>query len=382
MKNKLFFYASYALIVVFAMLFLFFGNMIASRNMIIGTMPEEFRPIVERARVAQILDVLEDDVDFFWGGLLTKTILFEAELMSGDERGRIVRAWQAIPEEFFGIETPVEDGDRILITQQGDEWYFENHIRANYIIFLGAAFIALLLIFGRTKGLSTLLSLGFTCVAVFAVFIPAILSGMNIYLSAIIVCTFIVVITLFLLNGVNKKSIAAIIGCLGGVLAAGLLTLLMNNLMRLTGLTGQETIQLVWLTTENPIDLNALIFAGILIGAVGAIMDVALSLSSALHELKLNAKDMSFIQLYKSGITIGKDVIGATTNTLVLAYIGGSLTVILLMTTQTFSANELFNSQYVIVEFMQALIGTMGLILAMPLTALVCAALFTGKKVI
>lgn len=374
-KNKIFSYVSYAAVVVFAILFLYFGNMVASQNMVMGFGDAEHSPV--RARVIRVVDVLEYDVEF-WG---QTTVLFDAELLSGDERGSVVRAWQEILEHFRDIEKIVEEGDRILLLQMWDDWFFADYIRANYIIFLGVAFLALLLIFGRVKGLNTILSLGFTCVAIFAVFIPSILSGMNIYLSAAIVCAFTVVITLFLLNGINRKSISAVIGCLGGVLAAGLLTLLMNSVLNLTGITEGDTMQLLFLPTENPIDLNALIFAGILIGAVGAIMDVAVSISSALQELKSNAADMSFFDLYKSGVTIGKDIIGSMTNTLVLAYIGSSLTVILLLVVYASSLTELFNREYVIVELLQSIIGSMGVILAMPLTALVSAALFTrGEK--
>jgi len=373
-KEKIFSYVSYAAVVVFAVLFLYFGNRIASQNLVIDFGDTEDGPV--RARVTQVLDVLEYDEDF-WG---QTTVLFDAELMSGEERGSVVRAWQNIVAHFAGLEAVVEEGDRVLLWQFGEEWHFADYVRINNIIFLGIAFLVLLLIFGRVKGLNTILSLGFTCVAIFAVFIPSILSGHNIYLSAVIVCVFTVVITLFLLNGINGKSIAAVVGCLGGVLAAGLLTVFMGRVLRLTGITEGDTMQLLFLPMEDTIDLNGLIFAGILIGAVGAIMDVAVSISSALHELKSNAENISFFSLYKSGITIGKDIIGSMTNTLVLAYIGSSLTVILLLVVYSSSLTELFNREHVIVELMQSIIGSMGVILAMPLTALVAAALSTGNE--
>jgi len=379
-KEKLFSYVSYAAVVVFAILFLYFGNMIASQNMAVDF--GDAGDVAVRARVVRVLDMLEYDEDF-WG---QTTVLFEAELLSGDERGSVVRAWQNIVAHFSDLEKIVEEGDRILLWHfvdewnYTDEWHFADYVRINHIIFLGIAFLVLLLIFGRVKGLNTILSLGFTCVAIFAVFIPSILSGLNIHLSAVIVCVFTVVITLFLLNGINRKSIAAVVGCLGGVLAAGLLTVLMDNVLNLTGITEGDTMQLLFLPTESPIDLNGLIFAGILIGAVGAIMDVAVSISSALSELKSNAEDMTFYELYKSGVTIGKDIIGSMTNTLVLAYIGSSLTVILLLVVYSSSLTELFNREHVIVELMQSIIGSMGVILAMPLTALVAAALFTGGE--
>jgi uncharacterized membrane protein len=211
------------------------------------------------------------------------------------------------------------------------------------------------------------------------VFIPSILTGKNIYISAIVVCVYSVVVTLFLLNGVNRKSIAAITGCFGGVIAAGLLTLFMNNALSLTGMVDSESIFLLYLPTENPIDLKAIIFAGIIIGAVGAIMDVAVSISSALWELKIQAPALTFRELFASGTNIGKDIMGSMTNTLVLAYIGSSLSVILLLIVGAHSFIDLLNRELVVIELLQAIVGSLGILLTMPLTALMCALLFTQK---
>jgi len=369
---------AYMATIVFALLFLFIGNRIASQNMV-EFQSDDFLKV--NARVLEITDITEHYDEWFSTAIIT----FEARITSGEYRNEIVTATQSL-DDSWGIE-PVEisvgDNVQLALVQaffdSPEEWIYFDHVRINQIIILGAVFVLLLLMFGRGKGFNAIISLGFTCAAIFTVLIPAILSGKNIYISSIIVCAFAVVITLFILNGVNKKSLAAIIGCLGGVIAAGIITLIMNQTLQLTGMIDSDSRYLMFLPTENPIDLRALIFAGIIIGAVGAIMDVAVSISSALWELKTQAPKLTFSKLYNSGINIGKDIMGSMTNTLVLAYIGSSLTVILLLIVFSGSFNELFNREMVIVELLQALIGSLGILLTMPLTALVCAVFYSKK---
>ena len=122
--------------------------------------------------------------------------------------------------------------------------------------------------------------------AIFRVFVPAILFGRNIYLAAAIICVFSIATTLLIVVGPNKKAIAAIFGCIGGVLFVGMLMLFMDSALNLTGLLDQETGSLLNLPTPRPINLRAIVFAGVIIGLAGAIMDVAMSISSSLWEVK------------------------------------------------------------------------------------------------
>jgi len=366
---------SYLAVVMFAILFLYFGNRYASRPDVIDL--NDFESQSVRATVIDILDVHHDDDSEWWHGTI---ILFDVEITSGVDAGSIVRVRQYLDIHFSFDEHGVSVGDNVLLQNFGYGWHFIELIRINMVVILGAIFVLLLLLFGRMKGLSAILSLGFTCTAIFAVFIPSIISGMNIYISAIIVCIFSIVVTLFILNGINKKSLAAVLGCMGGVIAAGVITLIMNNFLRLTGILDSESIHLLSIPTEHMIDLRALIFAGIIIGASGAIMDVSVSISSALWELKEQAPKMRFGKYYKSGINIGRDIMGSMANTLVLAYIGSSLSVILLLIVYSDNLTDLLNREMVIVELLQAIVGSLGILLAIPLTALTCAAFFSKKR--
>jgi len=366
----------YIIVVIFAILFLYFGNIYASQSGIEDQFQDPYFQSA-RATVTDIWDVHYDDESEWWHGTI---ILFDAEIISGTNSGDIVRVRQYLDVQFSLDVHGVNVGDRVLIQDFGNGWHFIELVRINMVVILGAIFILLLLVFGRMKGLSAILSLGFTCTAIFAVFIPSIISGMNIYLSAIIVCVFSIVVTLFILNGVNKKSLSAVLGCMGGVIAAGVITLIMNNFLRLTGILDSDYMHLLRIPTEHTIDLQALIFAGIIIGASGAIMDVAVSISSSLWELKEQAPKLRFGKLYQSGVNIGRDIMGSMANTLVLAYIGSSLSVILLLIVYSHDLTDLLNREMVIVELLQAIVGSLGILLAIPLTALTCAAFFAKKQ--
>jgi len=366
-------YAIYLTIITFAILFLFIGNRIATRGMIIDFRENE--STVVEAVVTEIIS--HEEAEEWWVGV---TRVFEARITSMSDRNRVVTAEQSSGGRFATLDRNVQEGDRVLLVLGDEQWHFMTFVRIYKILILGGIFTVLLVTFGKVKGLNAILTLGFTCVAVFAVFIPSILSGRNIYLSSIIVCVYSIVVTLFLLYGVNKKSFAAVAGCFGGVVAAAFITLFMSRVMELSGVTDGDSIYLMMLSTENPIDLVAIVFAGIIIGAVGAIMDVAVSISSSLWELKKRAPRLSFKGIFRSGMNIGKDIMGSMTNTLVLAYIGSSLSVILLMVVYVTSFTELFNMELVIVEFLQAIVGIIGIFLTIPLTALMCAVLFSNKQ--
>ncbi|MCL2286166.1 MAG: YibE/F family protein [Firmicutes bacterium] len=366
----------YALVLIFAVGFLFFGNRIATA----GREVYEYENGAQtyEARILRLLDVTDHYSAFEeW-----QIFLFEARITSrGEYRGKIVTFSINTRGGFFERYSRVaQEGDRVMLSLPATGiWNFVDFVRIYNVAVLGAVFILLLVVFGRVKGFNSVLSLVLTCMGVMAVFIPSVLSGRNIYVSSVIICIYAIVTTIFVINGVNRKSIAAVAGCLGGVLAAGVLTLIMSLSMELTGITQTESRVLLNLFYENPIDLNAVIFAGIIIGAVGAIMDIAVSISSALWELKTQMPQSSFKEIFTSGITIGKDIMGSSINTLVLAYIGSSLTLVLFLFSHFRSLTWILNRELVLVELLQAIIGGFGIFLTMPLTALICAALFVRK---
>jgi len=154
----------------------------------------------------------------------------------------------------------------------------------------------------------------------------------------------------------------------------------MDSALHLTGIVDDQSRYLINLPGDLKLNLKAIIFAGIIIGAMGAIMDVAVSLASSLWEIKEQVKSISFKELFRSGVTIGRDIMGSMADTLILAYIGSSLTVVLILTIFSGSLLGLFNSEMIAVEILQALAGSIGILFAMPLTAFFSSIIYLRKK--
>ena len=313
----------------------------------------------------------------------TVKITFSAQALSSELRGKTLEVTQEIDKSYAFSPREVREGDKILIEayteNNSTSYYFGDYIRITPLIWLGVIFCILIILFSKTQGLKTIVSLGLTCMAVFGVLLPAILDGRNIYLWSILVCLYITVMTLSIIGGFNKKTLCAAIGCLSGVFCSGLITAVMDKFLNMTGLLEEESIYLYQLYPDNPINMKGIIFAMIIVGALGAVMDVAMSIASSLYELKIKSPRLPAKQLMKSGFTIGGDMMGTMANTLVLAYIGSSLTCVLLYVSYNANLSQVINKEKIIAELLQALAGSMGMLLTLPLTSAVCALIYYGK---
>lgn len=341
----------------------------------------EMEGSVIRARVIRIVDVKTDNVS---GENEFVTVRFKAQALNTDLRGKTIDVIQEIDKAYAFSPRQVEQNDKVLVegyTENGlQQYYFGDFIRITPLLWLLAIFCVLIVVFARMQGFKTVISLGFTCLAVFAVLIPAILNGHNVYLWSIIVSIYITVMTLSIINGFNLKFLCAVIGCVSGVFCSGLVVLITDRFLNMTGLLEEESIYLYQLYPDNPINLKAIIFAMIIIGALGAVMDVSMSISSSLYELRLKSPSISSKELMKSGFTIGRDMMGTMANTLVLAYIGSSLTSVLLLVSYNAGIEQVINKEMIIAEILQALAGSLGMLLTLPLTSAVCAAVYYKKE--
>ncbi len=307
-------------------------------------------------------------------------VSFKCKIQSGDYKGKTVTATQT-KSENVGLTAKVkivEKGDRVLLTKN-DEWQFVDYYRLDKIGILAAIFALGLVIIGLKKGVNALISLTFTALFVFCIFIPWIMNGYNIYLGILITCSFTIIMTLLLIEGATRKSLVTMLGCFAGTSMAALITYVANIFLHLTGMTDEHSIYITMLFPDKPIDLVALVFSGIIIGALGAIMDVAMDLSSSLNEIVSHVPDIKFSTLFKSGMRIGRDIMGTMSNTLILAYIGSSLTNIMLLITYSSSIIELANREAVIVDMLQALAGSIAILLTVPFTVLLAGIIYIRK---
>lgn len=376
----------YILTIILSALYIFFGNKAANANKIDYSLNQDIGTPTT-VRVTKVVDENYADVVFEGFETEDEIILFEAQILSGYRKGEIVTAIQQIDSMYAVRTKTVEPGDKIVIYKNQNRaaenirYMFAVYQRIDFIILLWVAFLILLLFLGKKNGLNTLVSLVFTVLSIFYVFIPAVLNGGNIYSWSISTCIYIILMTLLIISGFSRKSLAAMIGCSSGVLMAGIITVLANNICQLTGLTTEDSMYLLFLNNDNPIDLRAIIFAAIILGAVGAIMDVSMSLSSSLAEMKEQVGNMTATQITRSGMVVGRDIMGTMANTLILAYIGSSLSVTLLLAAYNSSTPLLlFNSEMILVELLQAVAGSLGILLTIPLTSVVCGILYRDNE--
>jgi len=373
---------------VLAAAILFAGSAVASRGLDVTLAQYEFIAGEEvfRASVVEIVEREEWRQEITPYFVLTATsIMFNARIAGGERRGEVLLTEHFIDDLMAVREREVAVGDRILIAYNDGlgHYTFVDFVRINYVIILGAVLLALIVLLGRLKGLNAIIALGFTCAAIFMVLVPAILAGRSIHLTAILVCIYIIVSSLVIVIGPGRKGLCAMIGCLGGVFVASLLMFFMDIILNLTGAIDQDSQFLHSLPLAEPLSLSAIVFAGVIIGAVGATMDVSTSIASSLWEVKLaGGEEGSFGQIFKSGLNIGKDILGTMLNTLILAYIGSSLSLILIISfyAQATSFFELFNREMISVEIIRALVGSFGIFSAVPLTSAVCGWLYLDKN--
>ena len=347
---------------------------------------------IVRATVTDVMESSSSTLDLGGDAVYENTAIgFRCMIEEGPSKGQMVDAEQTLDGMYAGsnFTKKIEKGDKVLVLYSedlalsgGNPWQFSDYYRFDKIIILLAIFMVLILIIGRWKGINTLLSLLFTFAFVFMVFVPAVMAGYNAYLWAGITCIFTIMMTLILINSISKKTWATIIGCVAGTIIAAAGTVIMTEVMQLTGFVDEHSYYLTLLDTEVPINLTAIVFAAIVIGAVGAIMDVAMDLSSSLYELSEHVPDITFGRLCKSGMAISRDIMGTMANTLVLAYIGSSLSCIMILLTYSTSAMDLMNREVIIVELLQAIIGSLAILLTAPCTVVTCGVLYLkhGKK--
>ena len=329
--------------------------------------------------------------------------VFKARLLTGEHKGDEVMAFQSTGEAFIlaQMQADVMQGDTVIlervsansqgsfITKDGqldekalDEailWQFLDYYRLFPIYGLIVVFGLGLIAIGKWKGLHTLISLVLTFFQIFLFFRPWVIKGYSIYLGLAVSLFYIVVMSIGLIAGASKKAFVTILSTLLGLGIAFGVSMFCARWLHLTGYIDEHAIYLSKIGEGNGIDLLAIIYSGILIGATGAVMDMAMDISSALYELSQRAKGIGHRALIKSGFTIGTDVMGTMANTLILAYIGSALTTVLLLITYSNNILHLLSREIIIIEILQALSGSLALIATVPFTVVI-ASLFYLKK--
>jgi uncharacterized membrane protein len=291
---------------------------------------------------------------------------------------------------MMGADMVLKPGDRVMLFV--DEYPTEaespdgspvfnvaDYVRDTPVYWLAFFFALLLVVVGGMKGLKSLASLVITISLIFLVLFPMTLWGYNPLLVSIVIAGAVSLIVFFIVGGRTIKSLAAAVGTLLGVAIAGLLAYVIGNMMHLTGMSSEESRILLY-SMDLKINYQGLLFGSILIGALGAIMDVGMSIASAIDEVRKVHPEANFKNLFLAGMNVGRDVMGTMSNTLILAYTGSALPLLLLLIANNMSLSKILNMEMIAVEAVRALAGSIGLVLCIPLTALISAFLYTKPE--
>ena len=320
----------------------------------------------------------DETADNAWRGEQTLVM----EVTSGQYKGDSLLVNNYIGP-LYGV--PLEKGDSasiIINTYSNKEVkatvYEYNRIEPLIGILL--VFFAITILVGGKTGLRSFIALTVTVLCLFRLLIPALLKGAPTLPAVFLTCLYIAIVSFTILGGVHRKTVCAMLGTAAGTAIAMIFGMIAQSFARVDGLRIADVEPLLQLRqTGIPVGLKGLLSAGILIASLGAVMDVAMSLSSSLEEVHSANGQLTVRELFRSGMNIGRDMVGTMTNTLILAFIGSSFTLILYLFSLGLPANELFTSAYVSVEAISSIASSIGMILAIPLTALISASLLSGK---
>jgi uncharacterized membrane protein len=252
-----------------------------------------------------------------------------------------------------------------------------NYSREMPALILILLFVAIVALIGRSKGLKALFALAFTLLCVVFLFIPLLLRGVSPLAASLLVVMLSCAITLLALNGLTAKTVIAGIGCLLCTLSAGGIAFVFGWVARLSTYNTPEAENLIFIAQNTALGLHDIVFAAVIIATSGALMDMTMSIASALFELREVNPGLSARQIMRSGMNIGRDVMGTMTNTLILAFTGSSINSLLVIFMYQMPFHQLVNMDALALELMQGLSGAIAIVLSVPITAALASRVLT-----
>lgn len=252
--------------------------------------------------------------------------------------------------------------------------------RSNIIYVFVGLFLLMLWIIGGKKGFKSAIGLMFTFICIIYLFLPMLYRGYSPFLSAVVVIILITIVSLYLIDGISKKSISAMIGTITGVIISGVCAAGFGNIAKISGYNVAEVEELVFISNNTNLKVGGILFAAILIASLGAVMDVSMSIASAMTEIYSHNNKISKKDLFKSGINVGRDMMGTMSNTLILAFTGGSINTLILNYAYALKYNQVINMYQIGIEIMQGVSGSIAIILSVPLVSIISSYLLTFER--
>ncbi len=330
----------------------------------------------EKARVESVLqDNIQDD------GTRAGSQVVQLTILTGEHRGETFEATSASSYLYGADCVPGLEVTACLSESNGTiSVSVYNYYRSPALYLLAALFLALLWLIGGKKGLRSALGLIFTFCCILWLFLPLLCRGCSPFLAAVLVVALTTAVTMYLVGGATKKTVSSVLGTLGGVTAAGLIAWIFGELSHISGYNVTEIETLISISDVSSLQVGGLLFAGILIASLGAVMDVAMSVSSSIEEVHRRNPALSAKELMRSGLHVGRDMMGTMSNTLVLAFCGSSINTLVTVYAYAMPYNQVMSMYDIGIEILHGLAGTMGVILTVPLVSLIMPLLLCGWK--
>lgn len=328
-----------------------------------------------KAKVVEVLDQTKENVVGIGIENFIQTI--KVEVLEGDHKGKIL----TIENDYILLEK----GDKFFLYHNidgldGRESYSVKDIdRRPVIFFFIFLFVAVVLFFSGKQGLRSLLGLLGSFFVILYVLIPSLLHGYPPIITSIVVATIILFLAIYLTHGFNRISTVAFSGTVVSVIITGILAYAGVTLARFTGLATEEAFYLN-LNTKGMLDFTGLLLGGIMIGVLGVLDDIAVTQAAVVREIYHSAPNLSKKEIYKKALSVGKEHVGALVSTLALAYTGASLPLLLLFSSSDTTSFSIINQEIFATEIIRTIVGSIGLILTVPIATLLAVYLLVGYK--
>lgn len=319
---------------------------------------------------AEVTDILQDNETK--DGIYIGRQLVKLKVTSGKWKGKTMEA-DSSSAYLYGAHC--KKGSRVIALISEANGSFSASVysvdREMQVYLIIAIFLLTLIIIGGKQGLASVIGLAFTVICILFLFLPMIYKGHSPILAAVLVVILTTIVTMYLVGGASGKTAVAIAGTVLGVLISALFALIFCKMTDISGYNVSAIESLIYVRDQTGIEVGQLLFAGILIASLGAIMDVAMSISSTIEEISYQNPELGIKGLFFSGMRVGKDMMGTMSNTLILAFTGSSLNTMIMIYAYSYPYNQMINMYSIGIELLRGISGTIGIILAVPFVSLI-----------
>ena len=302
---------------------------------------------------------------------LTTGVRAGQELETTSASGYLFGAGCTVGMRVVVMQSVAGDSTITSVYSQDREWV---------IYAFAAAYLVVLCLVGGKQGVKGALGLVFTFFCIIFVYLPLVYRGLSPFWVSVFICVITTLVTMYLIGGPTRKTLVATGGTVAGVVIAGISATIFSMATGITGWNVSDIESLLTLSSTSGVQVGGLLFSGLLISSLGAVMDVAMSIGSAIAEIHAQNPALSRGELFKAGMHVGRDMMGTDSNTLILAFAGGSISMLVLDYAYSLPYQQIINSNNIGIAIMQGLSGSFGIVLAVPVTVALAVALYTWKR--